>query len=247
MCNPISGITKSDGTIYMPDPNAWNHSHTEIAKLHGLPDGEWGDRFARWELTPKDGASFRTNPGTWNFRLDEKRTPDWWTDDAPALEHAAREAVKRWLVAADRMVPGFAATGGYGSTLTGGNYSTLTGGDRSTLTGGYRSTLTGWDGSTLTGGNYSTLTGGDRSTLTGGNHSTLTGGYGSTLTGGDGSTLTGGDGSTLTGGDHSTLEWLTWNGTRRRRTVRYTGEDGIEVGVAYTLRDGAVVKSGGVA
>ena len=207
MCNPISGITKSDGTIYMPDPNAWNHSHTEIAKLHGLPDGEWGDRFARWELTPKDGVSFRADCDAWAFRLDEKRAPAWWTDDAPALEHAAREAVKRWLVAADRVVPGFAAIGGDDSTLTGGDDSTLTGGDGSTLTGG------------------------DDSTLTGGDDSTLTGGHGSTLTGGDG----------------STLEWLTWDGTRRRRTVRYTGEDGIDVGVAYTLRDGVVVKVGGAA
>ena len=184
MCNPISGITKSDGTIYMPDPNAWNHSHTEIAKLHGLPNGEWGDRFARWELTPTDGVSFCTDPDTWVFRIDEQRTPDWWSDDAPALEHAAREAVKRWLVAADRMVPGFAAIGGDHSTLTGGKYSTLT--------GGYR--------------------------------------------------------STLTGGDRSTLEWLVWDGGRRRRIVRYTGEDGIEAGVAYIYRDGAVVRvNGGVA
>jgi len=223
MCNPISGITKSDGTIYMPDTNAWNHSHTEIAKLHGLPNGEWGDRFARWELTPADGVSFRTDSDTWCFRLDEKRSPAWWTDDAPALEHAAREAVKRWLVAADRFVPGFSAIGGDYSTLTGGDRSTLTGGDRSTLTGGDCSTLTGGDYSTLTGGNYSTLTGGNDSTLTGGNY------------------------STLTGGNYSTLEWLMWDGTRRRRMVRYTGEDGIEVGVAYTLRDGAIVKAGGVA
>ncbi|NBW18908.1 MAG: hypothetical protein EBR82_64130, partial [Caulobacteraceae bacterium] len=73
MCNPISGITKADGTIYMPDPNAWNHSHAEIAKLHGLPDGEWGDRLARWDLSPKDGRSFRTDPDGWGFRLDEER------------------------------------------------------------------------------------------------------------------------------------------------------------------------------
>ena len=31
ICNPISGITKSDGTIYMPDPNAWNHSHRDCS------------------------------------------------------------------------------------------------------------------------------------------------------------------------------------------------------------------------
>ena len=199
MCNPISGITKSDGTIYMPDPNAWNHSHTEIAKFHGLPDGEWGDRFARWELTPKDGVSFRTGSDTWAFQLDENRAPEWWTEDAPALEHAARVAVKRWLVAADRMVPGFTATGGDAAVITGGDAAVITGGD--------------W----------------------------------SRLTGGDAAVITGGDAAVITGGDWSTLEWLTWDGTRRRRIVRYTGEDGIEAGVAYTYRDGAVVKAGGAA
>ena len=120
--------------------------------------------------------------------------------------------------------------------IAGGHRSTLTGGLRSTLTGGLRSTLTGGDDSTLTGGYGSTLTGGLRSTLTGGDGSTLTGGHRSTLTGGYGSTLTGGDDSTLTGGDDSTLTWRYWDGSRYRLHTVYTGEDGIEAGVAYVGR-----------
>ena len=120
--------------------------------------------------------------------------------------------------------------------LAGGDGSTLTGGDASTLTGGHRSTITGGDGSTITGGHRSTLTGGDYSTLTGGDYSTITGGYISTLTGGDYSTLTGGHRSTLTGGHRSTLTWRYWDGSRYRLHTVYTGEDGIESGVAYVGR-----------
>ena len=88
-----------------------------------------------------------------------------------------------------------------------------------TATGGHDSTLTGGDGSTLTGGN--------RSTLTGGNRSTLTGGYRSTLTGGDGSQIR--------------IEW--WDGARTRLVVGHVGEDGLEPDVAYTVRDGALVRA----
>ena len=96
--------------------------------------------------------------------------------------------------------------------------------------------LAGGDGSTLTGGDASTLTGGHRSTITGGDGSTITGGHRSTLTGGDYSTLTGGHRSTLTGGHRSTLTWRYWDGSRYRLHTVYTGEDGIESGVAYVGR-----------
>ena len=72
--------------------------------------------------------------------------------------------------------------------------------------------------------------------IAGGHRSTLTGGLRSTLTGGDGSTLTGGHRSTLTGGDDSTLTWRYWDGSRYRLHTVYTGEDGIESGVAYVGR-----------
>ena len=88
-----------------------------------------------------------------------------------------------------------------------------------------------------------TATGGHDSTLTGGDDSTLTGGDGSTLTGGNRSTLTGGYRSTLTGGDRSQIRIEWWDGKRTRLVVGYVGEDGIEPDVAYTVRDGALVRA----
>ena len=99
------------------------------------------------------------------------------------------------------------------------------------------STITGGDGSTITGGYGSTITGGDRSTITGGDRSTITGGYRSTITGGDGSTITGGDRSTITGGANATMAIRSWDEKQQRRrfTIGYIGEDGLEPNVAYRL------------
>ena len=158
MCNPVSMIVKSDGSIFLPANDAWNHSHTAIAALHGIPDGEMGDRYGRVEVTPPAGVSWRdieTNAvnqdtSNWNVVLDERRAPSWWSDDKAAFEDKCRKYAARYMKSVDQnLVPGRIATGGYGSTLTGGDESTLTGGYGSTLTGGYRSTLTGGDGSTL--------------------------------------------------------------------------------------------------
>ena len=248
MCNPISIIMSAD-SAWTPQTDGWVHSHDVIRRAAHLPGGEWGDRYARVEVTPPKGFRDQvTNEvlavdDTWTVVLDEQRAPSWWADDRPAQEARARDIAARWLRSfPPHLVPGHRAIGGDYSTLTGGYGSTLTGGDRSTLTGGDRSTLTGGDGSTLTGGDYSTLTGGDGSTLTGGDGSTLTSGDGSTLTGGDGSTLTSGYRSTLTGGDRSTLTWRIWDGQRYRLHTRYVGECGIEAGVAYTWRNGQAVK-----
>ena len=125
MCSPVSGITKSDGTIYMPDPTVWDHSHTAIAKRCGIPDGLFGDKYARWECTPEDG-NFQSDPATWKFRLDEKRAPEWWNDDAPALEDSARQAVKRYLASCTPgLVPGStaSATGHSGTASVGTGYA----------------------------------------------------------------------------------------------------------------------------
>jgi hypothetical protein len=112
MCNAVSGITKSDGTIYMPDAKTWDHSHTSIAKLHGVPDGLMGDKYARWELTPKDG-NYQSDQKDWVFRLDEKRVPEWWNDDAPAMEDSARRATERYMAQANAA---FSAPGSVAST-----------------------------------------------------------------------------------------------------------------------------------
>ena len=100
MCEAVSGITKSDGTIFMPDAATWNHSHTEIMKANAIPDRMIGDSYARWECTPKDG-DYQSDVESWAFKLDERRKPDWWKDDEPALVSAAREATKRYMAAAN--------------------------------------------------------------------------------------------------------------------------------------------------
>jgi len=265
MCNPVSMIVKSDGSVFLPANDTWNHSHTAIAKLHGIPGGEIGDRYARVEVSPigevrwrdKETNAVLQNTDAWNVVLDEAREPAWWKEDKPALEDKCRQYAARYMKSVNQdFVPGLIRSGGDGSTLTGGDRSTLTGGDRSTLTGGHGSTLTGGDRSTLTGGDRSTLTGGHSSTLTGGHGSTLTGGHGSTLTGGDRSTLTGGDrstltgghsstltgghGSTLTGGHGSTLVWKRWDGTRYRLHLFYVGENGCKAKTKYRYNAGTL-------
>lgn len=140
MCNAISGIMRSDGTTFFPRMDAWNHSHTAIAKENGIPDGEMGDRYARFEITPADG-DFRSDQTSWVFKLDETRQPAWWSEDAPALEDKARRDALRWFRSfPDNLVPGFKCIGGKGSTLMGGDGSTLMGGYKSTLAWRY------WDG-----------------------------------------------------------------------------------------------------
>ena len=142
MCNPVSMIVKSDGSIFLPANDAWNHSHTAIAALHGIPDGEMGDRYGRVEVTPPAGVSWRdkeTNAvnqdtSNWNVVLDERRAPSWWSDDKAAFEDKCRKYAARYMKSVDQnLVPGRIATGGDGSTLTGGDESALTGGDGSTL------------------------------------------------------------------------------------------------------------------
>jgi len=161
MCNPISGIMKSDGTVFMPRNDAWQHSHSQIAEEHGLPDGLMGDSYARFEVSPKgyqDGGDWRLfrdeatgaiKPvdNTWSFKLDETRMPGWFKDDAPALTEKCRQAAKRWLDSfPEHLVPGARVTAGYAGTATAGDAGTATAGDGGTATAGARGTATAGDG-----------------------------------------------------------------------------------------------------
>lgn len=229
MCSPISLIMSED-QAFLPSNDSWNHSHTCIAKIHNLPDGMIGDKYARVEVTTPEYNVFRNKETNeklvvnkkWKVYLDENRAPEWYSNDKPNQEDRAREAAKKWFENfPDNLVPGYRKivgdcaniTGGYNSILTGGNYSTLTGGEFSTLTGGDCANITGGNNSRLSGGYYSRLTGGDNSNLiavhnsklTGGDYSILTGGNASILTGGYYSKLTSGNHSSLTGGNGSTL------------------------------------------
>ena len=96
MCNPVSGLINADHTIYLPDPATWEHSHTRLAEKAGIPNGLIGDKWVRFELTPKD-SDFRSDISTWRLHLDEERKVDWWAEDLPAIDDKIRRAVKRYM------------------------------------------------------------------------------------------------------------------------------------------------------
>ena len=169
MCNPISGILKSDGTIFMPAADGWNHSHSAIAKANGIPDGEWGDRYARFEVTPagyspdtrdgllvfrdKETNAVRTDVENWNFKLDEERKPTWFKDDEPALIDKCRQAALKWIKACpDSVVPGGRSTAGYAGQATAGARGQATAGDEGQATAGYAGQATaGYEGQATAG------------------------------------------------------------------------------------------------
>lgn len=73
----------------------------------------------------------------------------------------------------------------------------------------------------------------------------VTAGYSGTATAGDRGTATAGDGGTATAGDYGEIRIRWWGGSRYRLAVGYVGEDGIEAGVPYVVRDGRIVKKEG--
>ncbi len=58
-----------------------------------------------------------------------------------------------------------------------------------------------------------------------------------------GGTATAGDGGTATAGDRGIINLSWWDGRRKRVVIAYVGEDGVEAGKPYTVRDGKVVEA----
>src|SRR5579862_997519 len=83
MCHFISGLAFGPklearfGRFYT-DPAKTDH-HSELEEALGLKDRHDDPHWAKWEFTPNE-ANF-SDFDTWNFRLDENRTPSWWTDE----------------------------------------------------------------------------------------------------------------------------------------------------------------------
>ncbi len=57
-------------------------SHEEIIKKSGLDDSKPKEllTFCRVEITPKDNNIFNHDLSNWVLKVDEERTPDWWSD-----------------------------------------------------------------------------------------------------------------------------------------------------------------------
>ena len=96
MCKPVSGLINADHTIHLPDPSVWEHSHSKLASKVGIPDGLLGDKWVRFELSPKDD-DFSKPIDEWLLHLDEERHVEWWGADLPAIDDKIRRAVKRYM------------------------------------------------------------------------------------------------------------------------------------------------------
>ena len=99
MCKPVSGLINSQLTIHLPDPATWDHSHSSLAAKKGIADGLIGDKWVRFELSPK-GDDFRSDIADWQLHLDEQRKVDWWGENLPEIDDKIRRAVKRYMEAA---------------------------------------------------------------------------------------------------------------------------------------------------
>lgn len=82
MCNFVSTITMrpiGDAPIIVHDctPHENSHSKTEAALgLKPSRDANW----AKCEFTPPLGTAM-FDIDKWSFKIDEERTPDWWTPE----------------------------------------------------------------------------------------------------------------------------------------------------------------------
>ena len=101
-------------------------------------------------------------------------------------------------------------------------------------------------------GDFGTATAGDRGTATAGHGGTATAGHWGTATAGDGGTATAGHWGTATAGHCGTatagnrgaivIRWWDCVRQRYRVAVGYVGEDGIEPGKPYVVRDGKLAR-----
>ena len=131
MCTAISIIMSAD-QVWLPPTDRWEHSHSAIAKAAGLAGDVYGDKLARVEVIPKDGK-YLIPDGTamrvpdadgWTVKLDEHRTPTWWSGDEPAQRDRALQAAIRWARSFEvRHAPsGTASSTGYRGTASATGY-----------------------------------------------------------------------------------------------------------------------------
>ena len=240
MCEPISLIL-SESEVFYPPIDRWEHSHTYIAERIGIPDGLYGDKYARVEVSPANAQILLENKKEkreidegWEVVLDESRQPSWWDADPEKHKDRALRAAQRWWNDCPRhIIPNLVNVGGDYSKNIGGNGSTNIGGNGSTNTGG--------NGSINTGGDYSINIGGNNSTNTGGDYSTNIGGLNSKNIGGDYSRNTCNYFSIVSGGKGSVLSVYWWDGYRPRLATGYVGECGILPNTKYKVENGKFI------
>jgi hypothetical protein len=236
--------------ILTKDREYWasgSDSHESIIKEYNLQDDLNRVQIVRVELTPPVNDPRCADLALWQFRVDQDMFPEWTYSGDPALETRTRLAAarraeeERWWV----VLEGLSAVGGYASQITGGDDATVTGGNYATVTGGNYAKVTGGDYAKVTGGDCAKVTGGDCAKVTGGDGAQVTGGNCAQVTGGNCAQVTGGNYAKVAGGDGAVLSVYNWDqkANRWRLVVGYVGEDGIEAGIPYCVKDGCLVDS----
>ena len=201
-----------------------------------------------WNDTPQCGHGLHAlrpgdnNPGEWHagkYLAVE-------THDSPIIDLGGKVKFRRGEVlhVADNMHDLSLWLTGHGSPGP-WYYGSATAGDRGTATVGEYGTATAGDGGSATAGNSGTATvgygglatAGNSGTATAGKYGTATAGKYGTATAGDGGSATAGDRGTATVGEYGIIQITWWDGARKRITIGYVGEMGIEPNVKYRLND----------
>ena len=238
MPNYILKTVKADGSAYggfvwpletgaivvAPD---WDSTPVCGGGLHGLLNGcgdgallNWGDG-AVWIVAKVPEKAQMVDLG------DKVKV-----DRCKIVHVGNRETATTFLVdhGCSGPIVGVTATAGDGGTAIAGYGGTAIAGKWGTATAGYRGTATAGDDGTATAGDDGTATAGDDGTATAGHRGTATAGYWGTATAGYRGTII--------------LTWWDDENGRKRTTIGYVGEDGIEANVAYRLNEnGKLVKA----
>jgi hypothetical protein len=162
MCKPASFVLTKDRVFW----SMHTDSHTEIIDEFGLhEDGARGPNVVKVEISP-DNERLDSDPGTWVYKLDQDRTPEWY--DAEECERRARAALAEWVSA--RMITEGNRELSRGNVFVYGNaWAALHDTSAATLFGNARATLslaTPRRGCTATPWQRSTVTPGRRSMTT---------------------------------------------------------------------------------
>jgi len=105
MCNAFSFLVFSNEDIFfVPGVD----SHEDQISLKGINENGFSVQFARCEYVPRNGNF--SDLDTYEFILDEDRTPDWWTEEIQERTISRiRERIRGMIISEDRKVlgPGF--------------------------------------------------------------------------------------------------------------------------------------------
>jgi hypothetical protein len=144
------------------------------------------------------------------------------------------------------------ASAGDRGTASAGYRGTASAGDRGTASAGYRGTASAGDLGTASAGDLGTASAGDRGTASAGYRGTASAGdlgtasagYRGTASAGYRGTASAGDLGTASAGEEGAIVIRYWSEVdkRWRLAVGYTGENGIENGKRYHVRDGKLVE-----